>query len=217
MSGSLHCVGMCGGLVTASCSHKTDIMKYQFGRLLGYLFLGLVAGTIGQGIAPVFDSKLITFITSMFMGGLFIYWGVTSFSGKKTELPMPKFLSRIYQKLWIKFIRDNKSVTRSFFIGSLSIMLPCGLLYGVVITTFAMGNFTNSLFSMLFFWLGTLPAMIVAPAVIQKLLAPLKTRLPKFYAIGLILIGLATIYSRMPAHHSHHSQLHSSDKEHRCH
>lgn len=217
MSGSLHCVGMCGGLVTASCSGQKDIFKYQIGRLLGYLSLGLVAGLIGQGIAPVFDSKIVTLVMAMMMGGLFIYWGVTSFTGKKTELPMPKFLSKVYQKLWGKFVKNNNGFTRSFFVGFISIMLPCGLLYGVVITTFAMANFGQALLSMLFFWLGTLPAMIMAPAIVQKLLLPIKNKLPKFYAVGLILIGLATIYSRLPTHHSHHSLMHSSDKEHRCH
>lgn len=217
LSGSLHCVGMCGGLVTASCSSRHDIVKYQLGRLLGYLSLGLIAGVVGQGIAPVFDSKFVTFITALLMGGLFIYWGVTSFSGKKTELPMPKFLSTTYQKLWSRFVKDNHGFSRSFLVGLISIMLPCGLLYGVVITTFAMGNFHQALFSMLFFWLGTLPAMVMAPAIVQKLLRPLKNKLPKFYAVGLILIGLATIYSRLPYHHSHHEQMHSSEKDHQCH
>jgi len=217
VSGSLHCVGMCGGLVTASCSDRTDIFKYQVGRLGGYMSLGLVAGLIGQSFSPLFEYKTVTLIGALMMGGLFIFWGVSNFFGRRAELPVPSFISKLYQNLWGKLIRNNKRASRSFFVGLISILLPCGLLYGVVITTFAMGNFYEAIISMLFFWLGTLPAMVTAPTIIQRFLKPFKNKLPKFYAVGLILIGLVTIYSRLPTRHIDHSHQIPNGKDHLCH
>ena len=217
ITGSLHCVGMCGGLVTASCSNSKDVFRYQTGRLLGYLFLGLVAGVLGQSFSLKFDSQIVTLIGSLTLGAIFIYWGVSTFFGRKAELPLPKWFSKIYQYLWQRLVKGNQNFSRSFFVGLISILLPCGLLYGVVIATFALGHFTEALQSMLFFWLGTLPAMIVAPVAIQKFLRPFKSRLPKVYAIGLILIGLATIYGRLPHQHSDHSHTVPSDEKNRCH
>jgi hypothetical protein len=50
---------------------------------------------------------------------------------------------------------------------------------------------------MFFFWLGTLPSMVLAPRIVQQVLRPLKAKLPKVYAVSLILIGVMTISFRV--------------------
>lgn len=197
LGGSLHCVGMCGGLVTASCERSTDVVRYQFGRLLGYLFLGLTAGAIGHGINLQFDSPFFSLLPALFIGGLFIFWGFRNYQGKKAELPLPKFMSKFYQYLWVKLVRKNVSMTKAFFTGLISIFLPCGLLYGVVLSTISLEHTTDAMFSMFFFWLGTVPSMVVAPAVIHKLIRPLKTKLPRTFAVSLMIIGVMTISFRI--------------------
>jgi len=197
MGGSLHCVGMCGGLVTSTCNQNADIMRYQLGRLLSYLILGLLAGLLGSLLGSTLKSPWFTNLGAVMMGGLFIYWGAKNFLGKKAELPLPKFLSRSYYRLWNKLVKNNSTFSRSFFTGLISIMLPCGLLYGIVLSTVAFQHTYEALFSMFFFWLGTLPAMVVAPGVIRKILTPLKMKLPKVYAMSLVLIGVITISYRV--------------------
>lgn len=197
MGGSLHCVGMCGGLVTASCEGSKDVFRYQIGRLIGYLFLGAVAGFIGSFLNFKSAHPLVTIIPSVFVGLLFIYWGVQSLRGKKAELPAPKFLSELYTKLWKTLVQKNKNFTKAFFTGLISIMLPCGLLYGVVIGTVALQHTSYALLSMFFFWLGTVPAMVIAPGLVQKIFKPFKAKLPKAYAISLMMIGVMTISFRM--------------------
>src|SRR5690349_7474920 len=100
LGGSLHCVGMCGGMVTASCGKNDEIMKYQFGRLLGYLSLGLIAGFLGSFINLKELSPMAALIPGLFIGGLFVFWGVQNLRGKKAELPMPKFMGKLYSSLW---------------------------------------------------------------------------------------------------------------------
>jgi len=197
LGGSLHCVGMCGGLVTATCQKSNDVFRYQAGRLIGYLTLGFFAGMLGKIFTVQQDNPKMTLIPGLILGGLFLFWGIQNFRGKKAELPAPKFVGQLYTKLFVVLVAKNKNFSRSFFTGLLSILLPCGLLYGVVFGVAAFEHSFHALFTMFFFWLGTLPSMVLAPSIIQKILRPLKLRLPKTYAISLILIGCLTISYRV--------------------
>lgn len=195
--GSLHCAGMCGGLVTASCEKSGDVFRYQLGRLVGYLILGLCAGLVGSFLSIKKLSPSLSILPGLLIGGLFVYWGIQNFLGKKAELPAARFLGTFYSKIWPILVQKNSNFTKSFFIGLLSIFLPCGLLYGVALGTVALEHTHEVVFSMFFFWLGTLPSMIVAPKVVQKFIQPLRTKLPKTFAISLITIGILTIGFRV--------------------
>lgn len=203
VGGSLHCVGMCGGLVTASCEKSHDVIRYQIGRLLGYLLLGALAGLLGTFLNFRSMPPYVSLIPALMIGLLFIFWGVQNYRGVKAELPTPKFLNRLYTRLWMKLVYQNKNFTKAFFTGLISILLPCGLLYGIVLGTVALESTSQALLSVFFFWLGTVPSMVVAPGIIQKFLKPLKSKLPRTYAISLVTIGVMTITFRMAKLHSH--------------
>lgn len=214
LSGSLHCVGMCGGLVTASCHSKNDIFAYQIGRLVSYLFLGLLGGTFGKLLNIKSQSTVLTILPSIIIGCIFIYWGIKSFIGHSEYKKSPTFLNRTYQKLWRKFVLNNKHKSKSYIVGMLSILLPCGLLYGIVLGTMATQAPLSSLSGMFFFWLGTLPAMVFAPGFIQKILNPFRLKRPKVYAVCLVLIGLTTIGHRATIQFKKNNE---SLEQHSCH
>ena len=46
--GSMHCVGMCGGLIMALPQQPRVLVSYHLGRWLGYLSLGALAGLAGD-------------------------------------------------------------------------------------------------------------------------------------------------------------------------
>lgn len=188
---------MCGGLVTASCDKSKDVVKYQFGRLTGYLSLGLLAGYLGSLVSFEKSSPLVTVIPGLIIGLLFLFWGVQNWRGKKAELPMPKFMGKFYTFLWSKLVYKNVSFSKSYFTGLISIFLPCGLLYGVVLGGLALQHPLVAVFSMFFFWLGTVPSMMLAPQVFQKILSPFKNKLPKTYAVSLIILGIMTVSFRV--------------------
>lgn len=217
--GSLHCVGMCGGLVTASCEKSNDVFRYQFGRLLGYLLLGLFAGIIGSFFKFENVPAHFSVIPAVMIGLVFIFMGIKNFRNQKTELPAPEFLRNLYLKLWGRFVKNNRGVSKAFFVGAISIFLPCGLLYGVVLGTVALQSSTLGILSMFFFWLGTLPSMLLAPGIVQKIMRPLKLRLPKTYAVTLVTIGLLTITFRLAHFHSQNvtNTAPGTPKVHKCH
>lgn len=197
LGGSLHCVGMCGGLVTATCQKSNDVIRYQFGRLIGYLILGFFAGVLGKIFTIQQSSPKLTLIPGVVLGLLFLFWGIQNYRGKKAELPVPKMLTQLYTTLWMELVHKNENRSKALFTGLISLFLPCGLLYGVVLGIATFEHSFHALLTMFFFWLGTLPSMVLAPSIIQKLLRPLKSKLPKAYAISLILIGIATISFRV--------------------
>lgn len=221
LGGSLHCVGMCGGLVTATCDQSSDVFRYQIGRLLGYLTLGIFAGILGNFLNLNSLPEYFSLIPATLIGGLFIYWGISNYRGKKAEIPAPRILRNLYSKLWKKLVHKNDNFTKAFFTGFISILLPCGLLYGVVLSTVALQHIGDAIFAMFFFWLGTVPSMIVAPGIIQKFLKPLKSKLPKTYAVTLVLIGVITISFRMIKVHGHGMESKNSTAvqktPHKCH
>ena len=197
LSGSLHCVGMCGGLVTYSASDNRGVWFYQFGRLIAYLVLGLIAGLFGTLIRIEKNNPYIALIPGFVLGLLFLYWGIETLRGKKAEIPMPKFFCIMYSKLFGKFVTNNNTPYKPMATGVLSIFLPCGILYSVVLTIASFETKWWALLSMLFFWLGTLPSMVLAPNVIRNVLNPMKSKVPKIYATVLILIGISTIGYRV--------------------
>lgn len=219
VGGSLHCVGMCGGLVTATCQKSNEVARYQFGRLFGYLILGFFAGMLGKIFTIQTANPKLSLIPGIMIGGLFLYWGIQNLRGKKAEIPLPKFFNKIYTHLWIRFIHKNTTLSKSFFTGLLSIFLPCGLLYGVVLGIATFEHSFQALYAMFFFWLGTVPSMILAPTIVQKFLRPLKSKLPKTYAVSLIIIGLMTITFRVSRFQEVNAATTNSkqDLKHSCH
>lgn len=215
--GSLHCVGMCGGLVGATCHSSKDIASYQIGRLFSYLLLGAIGGTLGSALAFQNSHVLIKLAPSILIGGMFIFWGINSFVGSKKIHFAPKFLSRSYQSLWQKLVSKNESSFKPLLIGTLSILLPCGFLYAIVLGTMATQSPSMALIGMFFFWLGTLPAMLLAPAILQRILGPFRSKKPKIYAFCLIFIGLSTIGIRASSQLQKTNTDKEVSQEHTCH
>ena len=91
LGGSLHCIGMCGGLVGACAPDRKSIWVYQFGRLLSYSLLGLLAGMIGHLISQSFQNQFLNLIPAITLGLLFIFWGFKALRGEK-EINSPRFI-----------------------------------------------------------------------------------------------------------------------------
>lgn len=197
LGGSIHCMAMCGGLVTACTSNQLEIIRYQFGRLISYSTIALISGFLASLINTQLRHPLVAIIPSLMIGALFIYWGIGQITGFQKELPMPIVLKKIYQLLWSKFIHNSKNSWRGFFVGLLSIFLPCGLLYGVTMGLATAEHPTKAWLAMFCFWLGTLPSMILFPKLFQNLIAPIKSKMPKTLGVLVLSFGLITVGFRL--------------------
>ncbi|QNL22448.1 sulfite exporter TauE/SafE family protein [Hyphobacterium sp. CCMP332] len=172
--GSAHCIGMCGPLALAMPygrfgGFRTWLARivYQSGRLSTYFFLGLILGFIGfsfnlAGIQQYFSIGLgVMLIMVLFIPMLF-----------RNSL----FMKRYYLfENWVKknignYINQNK-ISGFYITGILNGLLPCGLVWLALISAIALGNGIESALFMLFFGLGTLPALVatmISYQAIQK-------------------------------------------------
>lgn len=201
LTGSLHCTGMCGGLVTALTRSKKGILSYHIGRLLGYLSLGLIVPLLGFETLGIKDNKYLSLFAAGTLGLTFIFIGLKGIFKWKVNFSFHNKLEKLNQNIWRGLFKrfSSSDLIRSFFGGSASVLLPCGLLWTIIILALTATSPFTSLLFITSFWLGTTPALSFAPGLIQKVFLPLQRKLPKTIPLFFILIGLITISTRVYA------------------
>jgi sulfite exporter TauE/SafE len=195
--GSLHCIGMCGAFAANSSSQWSQLFSYHFGKLISYSILGLFAGLMGSSLTALFKDPYLKAIPAIFLGLLFIWLGIKSSLNKKPTLRFPTVFNQWISKKLTKTYHLRPGAFRSFSIGFLSALLPCGLLYGVIVSFSALQSPLHGAIGMASFSLGTLPALTLAPKLIIKVLEPIKKFWPRLTSISLLSLGLLTITYRL--------------------
>lgn len=192
--GSPHCAAMCGGFVAVAsqgAQPKRSQALYHSGRLVTYLFLGLVAGAVGEGLNKVGNSWGVTDAAALITGVLLLASGFAMLAGRSLA---HKFLPLNALGMLHKRIVTSSSgrVIFPFALGFSSTFLPCGWLYTYVSVAAAAGSVFSATVTMFAFWLGTLPILITIGSI-----ANLITGFPKKIApiIGAVLIILAGAFS----------------------
>lgn len=199
--GSLHCIGMCGPIAFAlplnrqnKLSVLSGSMLYNFGRLLGYFFLGAVFGMLGKGLELAGFQRWL----SILVGAGMILSIVLSHLFNK-QLPhlsfINPFLSNIKSKLAKQFGR--KSFGNLLSIGLLNAFLPCGLVYMGLAGATAMASSLSGGWFMFFFGLGTLPLMLSVSLLGNRIRISFRHHISKIIPIFILLIGLLFILRGM--------------------
>ncbi|MCM2279716.1 MAG: sulfite exporter TauE/SafE family protein [Oligoflexia bacterium] len=217
LAGSLHCVGMCGPLVTAAARGWRAVALYQLGRLFSYAGLGALAGYAGERIFSTASSetvpRLLQWLAALAIAGAFFHLGFRSWRGRGAHLwGMPRYLARLFPQ----FLHGRAGFGASAA-GALSALLPCGWLHGFVLAAVTAREAGAGSALLALFWAGTLPALTAAPAVVLKVLAPATRRAPRVTALLLVAAGLATLGMKFaPAlrseHGGHPPSCHAGDK-----
>ena len=198
--GSGHCLGMCGGVVSATTKSKKEVTLYHIGRLLGYLSLGVIIPYIGIEISGIKENANIKLFSALLIGITFIIIGIQDIL--KTKISRSKISQKyqgLYKKAWSNIFNRfyHYSSLRSFSIGSLSALLPCGFLWVVLIMSLTTSNLFYAAAFIFSFWLGTTPALSFAPLLIRKFISPLNKKIPSLIPSTFILLGVVTISYRL--------------------
>ncbi|MEN9702529.1 MAG: hypothetical protein RIR55_1871 [Bacteroidota bacterium] len=163
--GSVHCIGMCGPLVMAlPISQKNTFQKfvalslYHGGKIGSYAILGLLFGLFGSQF-PVFElQKNISIVIGITMLLYVLY--VFVLKPRHFQLGIfGKYYNHIV-KLLSKLFK-SKSAVSFLFIGLLNGLLPCGMIYLALSSSMATQNVLYGGLLMLFFGLGTVPALLM--------------------------------------------------------
>ena len=206
LASTLHCFGMCGGLVGAmTMSLKPSIREqpaqlglftfaYNIGRITSYVIAGFLIGWFGlalrsllmpeEGIAVLrLISSLLIIAMGFYIAGL-----LPQFSNiEKIGTPLWKILQPIGQRLL-----PVKSLWQAFLFGVVWGWLPCGLVYLVLLMSPASDGAINSALFMLLFGLGTLAPMM-ATGFLSGRLAPIQHAKKIRYFAGLVLVIMGII------------------------
>nr|WP_313015984.1 sulfite exporter TauE/SafE family protein [Moraxella sp. CTOTU48841] len=215
--GSPHCLGMCGGIVTAfglSMQHVSDskknglILTYHFGRLISYALLGLIASVVGVAI---FQSIMSNSAPRIVLGAVLVLIGLAMLG-----LPLFNQLEKFGMRFWQSLAPIRKKVFpidsfgKALFAGLLWGFLPCGLVYGALMMAIAGNNIATGAALMFVFGLGTMPMLIATQKTVGMLQSSIKNfRLRQINGVIMMLSGLAVIFIPMMMHHNHNHGSHN--------
>lgn len=205
--GSAHCLGMCAGISglfamqTAATGLKQDLplaLAYNTGRLASYSLLGFLVALFGSqltGLAPAIAGPVrIAAAIIIILIGLQIAF----------ELRFLAWLERMGGRGWERVaplarrLMPVTSVSRAIGLGLLWGLLPCGLVYSMLLLAAASESPPGGALVMLVFGLGTTPAMLLSGLGAARLSVVMRRRGTRLGA-GLLIVALGVFTLAMPA------------------
>jgi sulfite exporter TauE/SafE len=209
--GSPHCLGMCGGIVTAfglsmqplsAARRGRLIAAYHVGRLTSYASLGIIAGGIG---ATVLAPLAQTFWPRGVIATVLLLLGLSMLG-----LPLFNRLEVLGAKLWqaLAPLRARlfplHTLPRALAAGLLWGFLPCGLVYGALLLAMSAHQIIGGGVLMLAFGLGTLPMLLLTHSMTQQLRQTIgHFKLRQINGIILIIAGFWMLSPLVMQHGTH--------------
>jgi hypothetical protein len=180
--GGTHCVGMCGGIVSALTVNTVRMpgesrrewplhLAYNIGRISSYTLAGAAMGAIGtvgmlfNDILPIQLGLYVAANLMLIALGLYLTGFTRALSG--VEQLGHRLWARI-QPLTRRFL-PARTVAQALPLGLLWGFLPCGLVYSVLATALVTGAAERGAMLMLAFGLGTLPNLLLAGLLLKRL------------------------------------------------
>lgn len=185
---SIHCVGMCGGIMLSQSLSRESNSKfevlipsilYNLGRVVSYTILGGMIGALGSVFYLSITAKAAL---QMFAGIFMIIMGfnMTGFSVlRKLSIKLPISACKI----------KNKSGS-PFVVGVLNGFMPCGPLQTMQLFALGTGSAFKGALSMFMFSVGTVPLMLTFGAVSGLLSKGYTQKILKFSGVLIIVLGL---------------------------
>ena len=184
---SAHCAGMCGGLQSAlqqplvirsSSEAHRHLLVLNLGRLSVYTLAGVIFSTLGASLLTVIDVPQVSRIARILSAVVLLMIGFQLLLSNSKPFV---WIESVGAALWSRVSAalpsaDSNKLSRSYYRGLIWGFLPCGLVYGALLTTI----FTNSSLqggaTMLGFGLGTLPAMVLTGGLYQYVRKTVRNR-----------------------------------------
>lgn len=213
--GSMHCVGMCGAIVAAystqdgfynpSTGGKWGVLikhlSYNFGRILSYTIVGAMLGAVGGSFAGLkivgewFSALagMVLIVSGFWMLRVFPWMGLRPRRGFAQEISLgaekKSFLLSLYARSYGALLA-SPTVESKFYIGFLTPLLPCGLLYSAFMMAASSGSAVNGALTMALFGSGIVPSLVIVGYVSTFFRFRLRSWGDKLAAITIILMGV---------------------------
>jgi sulfite exporter TauE/SafE len=220
--GSVHCIGMCGGIAGAlTMGLRADrrqstrtvlpyVLAYNTGRIGSYALAGAIAGLVGENALKLFSmhnaQSIGLFISAFFLIALGLYLG--------GWWQMLAILERGGAKLWRRIepfgrrLLPVRSPAHALGLGALWGWLPCGLVYAALAWSLTTGSAEQGALLMVVFGLGTLPMLLVLGTA-GRWMSELTRRIAVRRTVGALVIAFG-VYTLVGGHHDHHPGAHEA-------
>ncbi len=169
-----HCLGMCGGIACAlglqqHPQKKLALLIYHAGRISTYALLALLFGAALQHLthqfpllAPILRTSAGLLLLAMALHVAQLWSGITALEQIGTRWWKP------VQALAKPLLPAN-TLPKIFVLGLLWGWLPCALVYSTLAWSASRADATTSALLMIFFGLGTTPALFASGVLAQQL------------------------------------------------
>lgn len=212
LAGSVHCLGMCGGIAGAlgmaggagqgRFAGALNALAYNLGRVGTYALIGAVAAGLlaasGEALGVPGWAGALRIATAMILIAIGLQLAVNWRGLQRIEA----LGGRFWQKLapLARRFMPPRTPFHALALGALWGWLPCGLVYTMVVAAAVSGDALNGAGIMIAFGLGTLPAM-TGTALLGRQVNTLR-RQPGFRRIaGAILIAFGLWTAVFPLSH----------------
>jgi len=210
--GGAHCVGMCGGIVSALtfglpqeqrgrlAAMMPFQLAYNLGRITSYVVAGAVMGALGMLIAelmPVYYAQhVLLAVAGIFMILLGLYLGGWWMVLNRLEQAGGALWRRI--EPISRRLLPVRTPGQALVVGMIWGWIPCGLVYSMLVTAVAAGSALQGAALMLAFALGTLPTLLSMGMLAGAAARLAGSRAARRVAGGMvILFGLYTLWQAL--------------------
>lgn len=204
--GSVHCVGMCGGIAGSfsglmATSAKTPpwrmLLAYNVGRVSSYMVAGALAGWLGNTALAVFSPDHVAAV-GLTLSGLFMLALGLYLSGWWQALAaVEKIGLAVWQRIgpWGRRLLPVHHTGQALALGAVWGWLPCGLVYATLIWSLANADPIRGAAMMGAFGIGTLPLLIAIGSSTYALANVAREKRVRQFAGALVLLfGLLTLF-----------------------
>jgi len=224
--GSGHCFGMCGGIAAGLgtlpiAGAKQDDQKprissavlFNIGRILSYAVLGFISAWLLASLGQVLNVPKWGMILRFATAVMIFLIGVQFLFNWQTLAIIERLGAKVWKLILPIAVRASSLPGGS---GRLALglcwgLLPCGLVYSVLLTASATGSPVSGATVMLAFGVGTLPSMLgmsLAAPALAAMLSDKWTR--KLMGAALILLAVLSVSLMVVKMQGKSSHMHSN-------
>lgn len=217
LAGSVHCAGMCGGIVSAfsvgaprtgaeraraipiahagaAAATVGHVLAYNAGRIGSYMVAGAVAGGLAGSVASLARMSSLQlagyWMANLMLAAMGLYL-MDAWRGLAHIESAGGVLWRRVQPL-VKPLVPMDTPLKALALGGLWGWVPCGMVYSVLLTAMLSGSALDGALVMGAFGLGTLPMLLAMGMAGARLRQYLQQRAVRV-ACGLVVLGFGLL------------------------
>jgi hypothetical protein len=198
MAAAPHCAAMCGPLSAAACAARPSRaapLRYQTGRVAGYLFAGSIAGQLGEVLAV---RALPPLLLPLSVASVLLFAALRIWRPRRpalTTLGKPA-RSRALRALFRILPRDP------LLLGALSALLPCGALAAALLLAAATADAHAGTLLMGGFALTSGAAVLASGWLLRRITGLQRPVLARALSVALLVAAALVLWRPVSAMHA---------------